>query len=151
MMYRRALAGGALALVLMTGVSSSGSGSEGEQGEVFLVSVFDCYVPIPNEFVLHTNDPSSISLSLRSSSEVVNIVISEYKENLDEAFRRTKVRTAGRLVVETFSVTRAGEAIRVTRLHDEKQQLMVYMGGDQLVESLTTGCRDLKHGMLYEK
>jgi hypothetical protein len=119
---------------------------------VFLVSVFDCYVPIPNEFVLQTRDPSRVTLSLRSRTNVTRIVISDYKEPLDNSFVRTDSRTVSGLTLEAFSVSNSfRKDVNAARLHDGKQQMFIYGGTDRLVESLMRGCEERKRGTLYEE
>jgi hypothetical protein len=123
-----------------------------DEGENFLISVFDCYMPIPIDFVLQTGDSSRITLSLRSKTDVARIVVSDYQETLDESFVKTGSREVAGLAVESFSVkSQFRKGADAVRLHDGKQQMFIYGHVDGIIESLLRGCRELKRGTLYEK
>lgn len=141
------------AIVALGGAISAAAVSAGGSADTnfFLIDVFDCYMPVPDDFVVRTRDPGRITLSLRSETEVVKIVISAYKPKLDESFVRTGSRTVNGLAVENFSVANQFREMPVVRLHDGKQQMLVYGKKGDLVGSLLQGCQEVKHGSLYQE
>lgn len=149
-LLRRVVLTGLIVLGALLNTDQSDADGVDDSG-TFLVNVFGCYMPFPSDFVLQTGNPARITLSLRSKTEVTRIVISDYKETLDESFVRTGFRTVGQLLVEDFSVSNQfRKVVDVVRIHDGKQQMLIYAGIDGLVDSLVRGCQDLERGMLYE-
>ena len=137
------------ALLGMT-MPSVASLANGEEGGAFLVSVFDCYMPVPNDFVLNSKDRSGTVLFLGEALEAMRIAITAYDSKMESDFTLLSKRPEDGLVVEEWR-NHDGTDHRLTRIHDGKQQVVVYGGTDLLIDSLVQGCLTKKHGALYRK
>ncbi len=116
----------------------------------FLVSVFNCYMPVPSEFVLNTRETTRIMLFHKSLFDAMMITISDYQANLGENFSVIREHESQHLAVQDVENT-IRKDIRVTRIHDKKQQVMVYGGDPELVDSLVQGCLSGDQGGRYPK
>jgi len=135
-------------LLAIGGLPARSMANGASDRSAFLVSVFDCYMPVPVDFVLNTHDKSAIAFFLGDPSEVARIVISEYKKDLGASFTLVRDRHVGALAVEELRSS-LGKDLPVTRIHDQKQQVIVYGGREELVESLVQGCINKKRGDLF--
>lgn len=141
-----------LAMILsIQSVACQSVANEARDGGEFLVEVFDCYVPVPTDFIVHTRDPERIVLSLRSMTEIARIVVSAYEAELGSAFALKNATDNEGIHVEEYMVSSAfREDAPAVRLHDGKQQMLIYGPPEGLVESMLSGCRNVKRGALYE-
>ena len=135
-----------LAMIVQVAWRSSANGSDSHNS--FLVSVFDCYMPVPNGFVLNTQDTTGFSLFLRDAFEATRIKISPYSADLGASFTELEKRDQAGLVVEELQNS-IRKDIRITRIHDKTQQVVIYGGKDELIDMLIQGCISNKHGKLF--
>src|SRR5215831_13576193 len=78
--------------------ASIANGGSAERS-AFLVSVFDCYMPVPDDFVLNSLDKSGTVLFLGADLEAMRIVIKDYEQQLGENFSVISQRSIDELTV----------------------------------------------------
>ena len=139
---------GALLVVLGIAANSSIAGSAPSSG--ILLKVFDCYMPLPKGLVLNSKEKNRIVLSLGAPFEALQISIADYAHELGSEFEQRSTRQVGGLSVEEWT-NDLRKDIRVTRVHDGRQQIVVYGGTDDLLNSMVSGCLDHKHGTLFDE
>ena len=141
-LLRHCVIGAWLLLVLSAGTASANE-SEG-RGTVLLV--FDCYVTLPEGFVVKTRETEYTSLYLRRFLTNVHIRISSYDGEVDgNVFRLIHSRREEGLAVEEYRSFRMEELgldpeYRIVRIHDEKQEMNIDGATDELVQSILESC-----------
>ena len=143
-LLRHCVIGAWLLLVLSAGTASANE-SEG-RGTVLLV--FDCYVTLPEGFVVKTRETEYTSLYLRRFLTNVRIKIRSYDGEVDgDVLRLIHSRREEGLAVEEYRSFRIEELgldpeYRLVRIHDEKQEMNISGSGatDELVQSILESC-----------
>lgn len=129
-----------LLLVLGSGTAPA-DGAASDRGTVLFV--FGCYVTLPGGFVVNTRETEYTSLFLRSDSKAVRIAVSSYRGVLGDDLQEVRSRRADGLTIEEYRFSRDATDDphrRVVRLHDKKQELMIYGATDDLVKSILESC-----------
>ena len=143
-LLRHCVIGAWLLLVLSAGAASANE-SEG-RGTVLLV--FDCYVTLPEGFVVKTRETEYTSLYMRGFLTNVRIAIRSYDGEVDgDVLRLIHSRREEGLAVEEYRSFRIEELgldpeYRLVRIHDEKQEMNISGSGatDELVQSILESC-----------
>ena len=121
--------------------ASAASTAEREaDGSGIRMSVFGCYMPIAEEFVLNTHDESGFAFFSTDPQKTIHIKVAAYTANLGESFSLVDRRRFAALWVEELRNSIKSDA-RVTRIHDKQQQIMIYGSTDDLVNALLQGCK----------
>jgi hypothetical protein len=102
----------------------------------------------PDDFVLKSHDRSGTVLFLGKAREAMRIAITAFDARMASDFSLLSSRTAEGLVVEEWQNSVGTHTL--TRIHDGKQQVVVYGGSDRLIDALVQGCLTKKHGELFE-
>jgi hypothetical protein len=143
---RKARALFAISVLIGVTVSASCSISRAESDyseERPRILVFDCYVPIPDGFILNSRETLHIALFSGAPLSATRIIISPYSSDLEEVFETISSKRNDHLTVEELRYRKStgrAENDRVVRIHDGRQSLEVYTPTAGLVESLVDAC-----------
>ena len=111
-----------------------------------MLLVFDCYVTLPEGFVVKTRETEYTSLYQRGFLTNVRIAIRSYDGEVDgDVLRLIHSRREEGLAVEEYRSFRMEELgldpeYRIVRIHDEKQEMNIDGATDELVQSILESC-----------
>src|SRR5512144_2523491 len=134
-----------LAVVCALGIAAPGvAGADDGRGATYRVFALECELPIPIDFVLNTRETTHFAWFIPGTlTPLTRITISAYRGDLNEVLESIEARKVGDLTVEElrFRQSTGDERNdRVFRIHDGKQQVTIYAGSRELVDSLVDEC-----------
>lgn len=131
--------------LLFVGLVQVGEARSGGTGGSTTLLVFDCYATVPGEFVVNTREYGYTRLFLTSGS--AKIIVKPFRGPLGEPLEKTGSFHSHGLTVEEFrptGVNRLDPLFRAIRIHDGKQEMMVYGATDHLVDTALSTCASNK-------